>query len=716
MSAAAPRNLLGRLNARTPDDLQRIAAAWLIVLPGTDRARHVGVLYRGMTDIRLARSMWDRLDPAEQAIVATLALGDSSPATIEDLAGRTDLDAERARTAAVALFQVGLLAREGDAQELPIGVLPRLFLPREIGQVFRRVQDEIDAGDLSNSTMRVLLETLDDAELEESAGVWGLSIIPGQRRRSDLVAQIGRQIASTERVESVIAERGPVARALLDTLISLDGGPQPLSLVLERAGHPWPKPSSRDYVRESARIEAALIELETVLLAFHTYRRDGTRWLFVPYEILHPGEVATTLPLRQLQPLPADRVGAGNPLPWYAMAWDLLTIAREIAEHGAPVWVPGEPVSRPWQRRLNSRLWVSGEESPPTGYLGTVLSLGLAVGALVPSDQPLPAGSERNAIRPSIAPGMREWVRVGFARQTQRLREAWLASEGWIEGREREEVEVWGADWSGFRHRLVDALTGLDSLPWFALEDLALWVAEQHPTLIGNTFTAASARSVPAGSDERLAATAQVVGIDLETALTWLGYVQVAPVSREGLAVRWRGEPVEESLSGPALSVDEAGRIALLRPTALHAWSLSAFADLEALAPQASYQLRPGSVARALGAGFDLDQVTSYLASQAGGPLPEAVQEHLRQWTVGYRRVRLHRAVVLQPDADDQTEELRSVLTAAGFEVSQVPAGGLLVQFGPADAGRDPEDILLSTLRSHGFSGQLDGGQRSVRR
>jgi hypothetical protein len=313
---------------------------------------------------------------------------------------------------------------------------------------------------------------------------------------------------------------------------------------------------------------------------------------------------------------------------------------------------------------------------------------------------------------------MREWVRLGFPVQHQRLRDAWLASEGWVEGREREEVEVWGADWSGFRHRLVDALTGLDSLPWFALDDLALWVAEQHPTLIGTTFTAASARSVPAGGDERLAATAQVVGIDLETALAWLGYVQVAPVSREGLAVRWRGNPVEEPGTGPALSVDDAGRITLLRPTALLAWSLSAFADLEALTPKASYQLRPGSVARALGAGFDLEQVTSYLESQAGRSLPEAVREHLRQWTVGYRRVRLHRAVVLQPDADDQVGELQSVLRAAGFDVLDLPSptGGLLVQFGPADAGRDPEDLLLATLRSHGFAGQLDSGPRSPRR
>ena len=718
MSTATPKNLLGRLNARTPDDLQRIASAWLIPLPGSDRARHVGVLYRGMTDIRLARSMWDRLDASEQAIVSNLALGDPSPATVEELAERAGRSPEEARVAAIALFQAGLLAREGDSQELPVGVLPRLFLPREIGQVFRRVQDEIDAGDLSNSTMRVLLETLDDAELEEAASIWGLSIIPGQRRRSDLVAQIGRQIASPERVQTVIAERGPVARDVLRTLMAADGGPEPLTRVLEQAGHPMPAPSDRDYLRLTARIDAALTELETVLLVFHTYRRDGTRWLFVPYEILHPGEVAATLPLRQLQPLPEDRVRVAEPQPWYALPWDLLTVAREIAENGAPVWVPGEPVSRPWQRRLNSRLWFRGEESPPTGYLGTLLALGMAAGILVPSDDPLPAGSERNAVRPAIAPSIREWVRLGFGAQYQRLRDAWLATDTWVEGREREEVEVWGADWSGFRHRLLETLQGLDPVPWFELDDLAEWVAEQQPTLIGSTFTAASARAVPAGTDERLAATAQVVGIELETAFSWFGLVQVASVPQSGLAIHWRGQPEAADMpGGPALEIDGSGRITLLHPAALHAWSLSAFADLEALTPAAVYQLRPGSVVRALGAGFDLEQVMGYLASQSGQPLPETVRDQLRQWTVGYRRVRMRRAVLLQPDADEQLDDLHTVLLAAGFDVVVLSTpGGLLVQFGPAGAGRDPEELLLATLRSHGYSGQLDGSTRPTRR
>nr|MBA3276398.1 hypothetical protein [Chloroflexia bacterium] len=152
------RNLLGRLNARAPDDLQRIAAFWLVPLPGGDRGRHVGALYRAMTDIRHARSVWERLDPDAQVIVRDLALAESGPLTIEEVAGITGHSPAETRAAAIRLFQAGSLAREGDNQELPVGALPRLFLPREIGQVFRRVQDEIDAGDLSASALRVMLE------------------------------------------------------------------------------------------------------------------------------------------------------------------------------------------------------------------------------------------------------------------------------------------------------------------------------------------------------------------------------------------------------------------------------------------------------------------------------------------------------------------------------------------------------------------------------
>src|SRR5690606_28973998 len=120
---------------------------------------------------------------------------------------------------------------------------------------------------------------------------------------------------------------------------------------------------------------------ESDLLVHHTYLKDGSRALFVPQEILNPGTVPTAAPLRPLQPL-HDDVSEPDARPPYAIAWDVLTVVREIASKGAPVWVPGEPVSRTWQRQLNSRLWFGGDEVPPEGYLGFLLYLALGAGVL----------------------------------------------------------------------------------------------------------------------------------------------------------------------------------------------------------------------------------------------------------------------------------------------------------------------------------------------
>lgn len=716
------RNLLGRLNARTPDNLHRIAAFWLVPLPGSDRGRHVGALYRAMTDIRHARSAWARLECDAQDIVRDLALAESGALTIDEIALLTGLPHDDTRAAAIRLFQAGLLAREGDNQELPVGALPKLFLPREIGQVFRRVQDEIDAGDLSGSPLRVMLETLDDPELEEAAATWGIRIIPGQRRRADLVARLLRQIGSPDRVAQVVAGRGRAATALWHVVRAAAPAAVPLDDALLDADLAPPDRVAPDDVRRAARNQTALSELESSLLVFHTYLRDGSRWLFVPHEIAHPGEVAATLPLRPLQPIPANTApDLPEPEP-HMLAWDLLTLLREIAEHGAPVWVPGDPLSRTWQRRLNRRLWFGGNEVPPRGYLGFLLYLGVTVGVVRASDDPLPLGTDRNAIRPVVGSGVREWTRLTFAAQNERLREAWLDSDVWIEGREREEIDVWGADWHGFRRRLRLAIAELDPDAWFMVDDLAARLAEQNPTMIGATFTAASSRASRGAADERNAAIAQIIEVELETALSWLSIVQLGVAAGSGevvTPVAVHDVPDESAAAGPSLTVTDEGLVTLRRPTPLHVWSLSAFGDAEALRPAATFQLRPGSVSRALAAGFDLDQITGYLAGQSAQALPEPLAANLRDWTVGYKRIRMRRALVLDPDSDESIPELRGVLAAAGLHVMDdlTPEGDLIVLLGSATetSGQMEEDVLAA-LRAHGHVGQWETPRQASRR
>ena len=63
------RNLLGRLHARSPAELARIAAFWQVPLGGGDRHAQIGALYRTLIDPRAVRSAWERLGPDDRALV-----------------------------------------------------------------------------------------------------------------------------------------------------------------------------------------------------------------------------------------------------------------------------------------------------------------------------------------------------------------------------------------------------------------------------------------------------------------------------------------------------------------------------------------------------------------------------------------------------------------------------------------------------------------------
>ena len=174
------RNLLGRLNGRAMDELTAIAAFWRVPFGGGAQHRLVGALYRTMTDPRAGRDVWDQFDAPERDLINLLAGlhagGGETSRTVADIARRLSLPEPAVQGIADRLHAVGIVARDGEDEQLPIGVAPRLFLPIEIAQLFRRVRDEHDLGDISGRTLPTLLGLLDDTELEEAAGVWG---VPG---------------------------------------------------------------------------------------------------------------------------------------------------------------------------------------------------------------------------------------------------------------------------------------------------------------------------------------------------------------------------------------------------------------------------------------------------------------------------------------------------------------------------------------------------------
>lgn len=708
------KNLLGRLHARSNDQRERIAMLWRVPVFDRDTSRSIGRIYQAMTDPRAARDTWLRLDPMQQRIVRLLVPDDTTPLTIAELAAALGEDEETTRDGAVQLFFWGILGRDGDTQELPIGEQPRVFVPGELMYLFRRVIEEIEAGDLSEYPLRRLLELRDDVELENTATRWGMRVLPGVKRRSDLIAEILEAVATPGRLDNVVHGLSRPAAALWRAMgAAEEPGPQPYTEIVERAGLTVVEAPLMLAIEQSTILRDALESLESAALVNHSWLGPDARGLFIPKEVLHPQTVPVNVPLSTVQPLPAGTVPETVSMHPFALAWDVMTVVREISAKGPPVWVPGKELPTHWLRMINSRLWFHGESEPPDGYAATLLHLALGVGALEPA--PRTPGMERAAIKPMPGRNVRWWRGLSFAEQTERLRQHWLGEENWIEGRESAEIDVRSADWVRFRHRLLTAVARLDQDEWVLVQDASMRLAEQDLTILGDYFEVAGGR---AEIRNRKSAIALVIAVELMTAFSWFGFVEIVELEDLGtamrvtpaaaLAAREIGAVVRpnEPDSGPILTVNHEGVIHLRRPAPIHIWSLTAFADNEQLQPEAVYQMRPQSIGAALGAGFDLQQITTYLERQSGNPMPDPLETRLREWTAGYKRVKLRRAVSLDLDVQHGREDLLAVLKDAGFEPVETTITAIMVML--PDTGDDAvaaEQHLTAVLRKAGYVG-----------
>jgi hypothetical protein len=707
------RNLLGRLHARRLPELLRIADAWGVPLHVDNKGEVVATLYRAMTDQRTVRDVWDRLPEAERAVAAVLADapdGAGAP-TVAELATRLGVAEDEARETALGLYRAGLLAREGDDEPLPIGAAPRLLMPREVALNIRRIEDEMAAGDLAQAPLRVLVELLDDAELEAAARTWGLRTLPGVARRQDLVSRLLRLVNDRERVGRVAASRSRDAIAIW-RIMRGPSGPLSLSDAAVRSGL-----GGMDKVTV-ARLRVALAELEGSLLVWHAYRRDGTRWLFVPPEIRNPGEApATALPPLEIATLEAHEAPA-----WHhpdAVAWDLLTLLRILSNPQAPVWEGSEPPPRWLLRALATRSWFGSHEGLPTGYIELLHHLAIAERVLAIDEEARPPRIESG-------PQARAWRGETFATETMRLRERWLHLPHWIEGEPAGIVEVWGADWRGMRPRLLAALAdpnfGLEPEAWVTLDSLVARIAAGFPALLGPSFTAATARlggEAGAGVDEdeaRRAALSDVIAFELAGPFAWFGLTSVLDrvrqsrlirLTRVGAAVTAQ-EPMavdEVGEAGAALLVDPGGEVTLQWPSPNRVWALSAFTEPVDLGPQSHYRLTPDSIALALGSGIERAQIVAFLERGSGRPLPDELAANLAAWARSYRRVGLQRAVVLRLDEASQCGALMHRLREDGWPVEAHHSSSLLVTLdGDGASGERDEGHLVAAIRAAGFA------------
>src|SRR5687768_11896466 len=218
------RNLLGRLNARPADDLKQIADAWQIPLSGRDRLVQIGQIYRSMTRLTVVRACWDALEPRLRTTLGPILTAGDNGMSLPELANALGQAESTTRKSVIDLHTQGFLALDGASASLPIGELPRFFVPRELAHALRRIQEEMKRGDISGQSFKDLLATLDDHDIDEAASRWGIIVNPGYTQRTELVAELSRSVERGRAPANVAGELDQQARSLLDRFLTIPFG------------------------------------------------------------------------------------------------------------------------------------------------------------------------------------------------------------------------------------------------------------------------------------------------------------------------------------------------------------------------------------------------------------------------------------------------------------------------------------------------------------
>lgn len=688
------RNLLGRLLDRPPRSLTTIAQFWDVELRGREAHEDIGRLYRVLTDPWSFALAWESLPPLERAIVASLA-SDDAAASVEEIASRVDAPPDEVLPALRRLYRAGLLYQEQPREEPGLTPTPeRFFLPRELAHLTQRLQAERKRGLPREQDAAALLEWFDDAELAAIAQQLGYRVIPAVAMRPELVAYVAPRIGNADVIRDSVRALDPTAARLWSWITERDGIADPIA-------------ARQELGLSMQALRHALHALERRGLVWRGYDADGALRAVVPDIVRRPTR-APAAPPPPLVAVDPALVEVPEWVPVAAAAWDLLTLLRDVVA-GRARWRRGERGGT-GLRHLAPRLWLRAGDLPPTGYVSFLVRLAEAEGLLAPAGGGV------------VADRLRSWTRLDFPAQMRRLVAHWRQAAEWPEGDERDALQVWGGDWPGFRQHLLQALGALDPETWYTLDSVTTRFAAEFPNALGAHFTAAASYEAGEESPEarRRAVVRLAAAVTLTTAGAWLGLIEVARAQRRGTVLRVRPDlgwlvdesldpPEEPALGGQTLVVQPNFEVLLLRPAPRHVWALSAFTALERLDRVTIYRLTRESVEDGLASGLTLERMVRYLEQEGGEPLPQAVAYAMAEWVREYRRVRVRRALLLQPDDQGSLDEIEAALRAGGLRVERLAGERLLV---PLPAGDEAAtDRVEEILRELGRTPQWPGGR-----
>jgi hypothetical protein len=409
------------------------------------------------------------------------------------------------------------------------------------------------------------------------------------------------------------------------------------------------------------------------LLLWPTVLEGGVRALFMPVEI---ASVSAGAELGAARPKPVGVIGSEAPFrPPAPLAWDLLVLLQRMFGPLAPPQLDPLVLPRAFAAELNRMLWNRGADRPPISYIEMLIEFALNLGLIQEPD-----GSSSQFERTAA---VREWRLKSWAEQTARIRSIWMSSSFWVEGQARQDIEPWNVDWRGFRIKLLSHLSTLDPGKWYRLSDVARWISEYDPGIIGPDATVALSHTgpdtAPSGHHQGVAYLLSTV---VQTILVWLGFVRMHEPGKDERLILvtdelrrvTRAEVADPATarSEPSIVVADDFSVHLTNPAPLHVWSILAFADPLSLGQESVFAITATSIRNAQAAGFLPAHISQFLERQKGARLPEDFAERLRSLAEQAEGFELSTALVIDAATGERAETARALLENDGYVVGQI--------------------------------------------
>ncbi len=668
-----------------------------------------------MQDHHRARSIWERLTADERhclyRALSSKAQAQSRGVPLESLRKKTTLSAIAVDAAVRSLSEQWRLLEEGEIVVKPSAQgpgkehpsVPRgVFVFRECAESLLSTGRELfeTYADRRVLGLSRLLEAVKDLDLEPLGRLCHVTVTLSFPLHSNQwsVSPIGSPFESRRRIGDALLG----SLAAFDVFLHLDPLAQRLFLWLcERDGQ-----ASMQEVRtflggDGDKLYALLRTLETHGLAFDTLTRQAERLLFIPedllavvkQEVLAHARDEQTYALFPLASEPATiRAGQSN------VCYDLATIIGCTYHSVLETTKDGR---LPKFKSTKIRPLLHGMPRTRDGqdvYVDQLLHAARDLGLLLCSS---PYEEDKPRYQPA-GPTLAVWARATIVEQTRRLVDWWLHSMRWCDvcpdGR------LMYPSSSGARKTLVDQLAHCIPGQWYRIDALLFSIWKQQPLQLydgyasrlapGHTRLSARREQWMAGEGQRYLG--MLSSTLYEAGLVSLGYtseavdhnappeyVQLTPL---GASVLADAPPDSGSSAGPWMATNErilivqpSFEVVLLEPDMGMLYELLAFAQIKHIGPVSTFQLSQRTLMRGLEAGKTVEGILDLFARRGQKELAQNVVYTLKDWTKGYKEVKLSEVFLLVLSEERVEHELYRALEGQRIEVHKLAPGTFIV-------------------------------------